>query len=217
LALTLQAITACAQDVDRYLEKIRIQYNQIIDYQADMQIEVDVDFIRMPVKSARIFFKQPDKVKFKSDEFIMLPKVGVDFAVNKLLNSPYRAIFNGFDQNLDGLAIIQILPIDPHSDVILSTVWVDTLLTHIKRAEIFTRSQGNFTIDMTYKENDVLPDKLIISFEIEQMNIPLKFIGKSIEIDKEMMKQSKQTVGSVTVSFSNYHINSGLKDADFLE
>jgi hypothetical protein len=208
-------VVLLAQDAEGYLDRVKAGYDQIKDYQADIQIKVDVDFIRMPVKNATMYFKQPDKVKFKSDEFIMLPKVGADFSLNKMLNTPHRTIFNGFDPERNNSVILQILPTDPKSGVILSTVWVDTLLSQVRKAEIFTRAQGNFNLSMTYRDKEILPGELVISFMIDPMNIPLNFIGKSVDVDEEMLKQSEQSTGTVTVTFINYRINTGLGDGDF--
>lgn len=206
-----------AQDPYKYLDEIRNELDRITDYQADMEVEVDVDFIRMPVKNARVYFKQPDKIRYKSDEFIMLPRMGPDFSINKLMNAPYTAIFNGFDQDSAHSMIVQVLPQVKHPDLILATLWIDTLSVQIVRMEMFTRKQGNFMVDLTYGNERLLPQQLVITFEIDQMNVPLNLMGDMIEIDKEMMKKSESTIGKVYIRFSNYLVNRGINDSYFSE
>lgn len=204
-----------AQDPYPYLDEIKKELDLITDYQADMEIEVDVDFIRMPVKNARVYFKQPDKIRYKSDEFIMLPRMGPDFSINKLMKTPYTAIFNGFDQEVAHCMIVQVLPQLKNPDLILATLWIDTLSLQTIRMEMFTRKQGNFVVDLTYGTERVLPQQLIITFEIDQMNVPLNLMGDMIDIDKEMMKKSEATIGKVYIRFSNYIVNRGIEDSYF--
>ena len=74
------------QERDPYLilDSLKTRLDGIEDYSAEIEIEVDVDFINMPKKHATIYFKQPDRIRFRSKEFIMLPKRGLNnnFATN---------------------------------------------------------------------------------------------------------------------------------------
>lgn len=210
-----------AQEADPYeiLEKMKAITDQVSDYTADLEIEVDVDFIKMPVKHATIYFKRPDKVKFKSDEFIMLPKRGLNNQLTAILNEPYTAIYLGNEVlNEKDQHVIRIVPMGKNPEVILATWWIDKNDFRITKSESNMRKEGSFTIDFLYTDPTVLlPTQMIFSFEIEKLNLPLKFIGKSagMEIDKDSMEDINQ--GRVLVRFSNYSINSSLPEELFIE
>lgn len=210
-----------AQEIDPYkvLGHVKDMADQIKDYTADIEIEVDVDFIQIPVKHATIFFKTPDKIKFKSDEFFMIPKRGFKNVYRDLLNSNYSAIYAG-DEWIDDKAqyIIKIIPLEKKPDVIMATWWIDTANYTISKIESHTRNDGTYMIDFDYNNPDIpLPSMMLISFEIEEMKIPLKFIGKSTGRELEQLNTEDKQTGKVYLRFSNYVINSKLEDTIFDE
>lgn len=210
-----------AQEVDPYkvLGHVKELADQIKDYTADIEIEVDVDFIKIPVKHATIYFKSPDKIKFKSDEFFMIPKRGFKNVYRDLLNSNYSAIYAGDEWIDDKIQyIIKIIPLEKKPDVIMATWWIDTANYTISRIESHTRNDGTYMIDFDYKDPDIpLPSMMQIAFEIEKMKFPLKFIGKSTGVDIDELKTDKKQSGKVYMRFSNYVINSNFEDSIFHE
>jgi hypothetical protein len=54
-----------------------------------------------------------------------------------------------------------------------------------------------------------------ITFEVGHFNIPLKFIGKPIEIDENNLKRGQEKTGVVYLRFSDYQVNMGLDDEFF--
>ena len=205
-----------AQEVDPYeiINRVKTVTDQIKDYTADVEIEVDVDFINIPVKHASIYFKAPDKVKFESDDFFMIPKRAINNTFRKLLDSEYSAIYAG-NEIIDDkdLTIVKIIPLEKKPDIILATVWIDTVNYTISRIESNTRNNGTYIIDFVYNDPRIpLPSIMQISFEIGKMKIPLKFIGKSSGVDMEELKTEGTETGKVYIRFSNYIVNSGIDD-----
>ncbi len=104
------------------------------------------------------------------------------------------------------------------SDIILATLWIDTVNYTISRIESNTRYDGTYNIDFVYNDPRIpLPSIMQISFEIGKMRIPLKFIGKSSGVDMEELKTEGKQKGSVYLRFSNYEVNSFLNDSIFIE
>ena len=66
------------------LEKVRLEFEKIEDYQVDVKIKVDVDFLKMPDREATIFYKKPDKFHIDSENFAMLPKSGLNFSPSRI-------------------------------------------------------------------------------------------------------------------------------------
>lgn len=209
-----------SQETDPYeiIEQLKSRLESIHDYEADIEIEVDVDFISMPVKHARIFYKQPDKIKFKSDEFIMIPKKGFNNQLMAILKEPFNAIYIGeeiIDEQVNH--VIKVIPLGKNPKVILATWWIDRNDFRLTKTESITRDEGSFTISFEYRNEEfVLPDEMIISFSIENMQIPMKFIGKSADSGGDNPKNTtgKQT-GNVIIRFSNYKINQDISDVFF--
>jgi hypothetical protein len=206
------------EDANQILKSALAKQETINDYQVNIEIELDVDFINMPIKHAVMYYKHPQKIKFQSDEFIMLPKKGLHFSLRNILKKDFTSILTGYeyiDQRRHH--IIKVIPTKKHSDIVLSTIWLDTELYVISKVENNTRSNGSHTIDFTYgAQSDVLPSTMKITFEVGHFNIPLKFIGKPIEIDKKKLKKREKKTGVVYLRFSDYKINMGLDD-DFFE
>lgn len=220
LAFTnLNKISAQMSDPYKIIDHVKSVNNQVKDYIADVEIEVDVDFINIPVKHATIYFKSPDKVKFKSDDFFMIPKRSIHNASRNLLKGEYSAIYVGYEiLNTKDHYVIKIIPLEKKPDIIMATWWVDTTHFLISKIESNTRKNGTYTINFTYNDPLIsLPAMMIVSFEIEIMKIPLKFIGKSSGVDmKDLNSEGKQT-GNVYLRFSNYKINTGIDNSFYDE
>jgi len=190
----------------------------ILDYEADVEIDVDVDFIRMPVKEVTVYYKAPDKIKFKSDEFFMLPRRGLDQSIRQVLMGEHTSVLVG--QEYIGTRyhhIIKVIPLSRKSDLVLATLWVDSTTFLITKMENYSRSRGNFNVFLEYYEDIQLPSKISIEFEVKEINFPMDFINRTIEIDREKMKSDTLKTGYVYLRFSDYKINYGVNEAVFID
>ena len=204
------------KNADEILQPVKENFSKIKDYTADALINVNVDFVRIPDKNAVVYYKQPDKFRFKAEGFAMLPKKGANATAMQILQGDYTAVHAGEAVvNNVRTDIIKVIPLDPNSDVILSTLWIDAT-SKVQRIESTTRNQGSYTIDFKYNTTNPfhLPTQLVINFDVEKMNIPL---GLSLDIENFGKKKdnTKNTRGVVTVTYSNYKVNTGLSDSVF--
>ena len=210
-----------AQEVnpDSVLLKVKQKLELIKDYKADIEISLDVDFIKMPDKHAKMYFKHPDKVRFTSDEFIMLPKSGIGFSVRKILKDGYIAVFGGLEEiNSKPHYVIKIIPESRRSDIVLSTLWINIGNSLISKMENTTRDNGSYIISFDYNDPVVeLPTEIEISFRVENLKIPLKFIGKNTVVDKDEFNDGGTKQGSVFIKFTYYEVNQGIEDSFFDE
>ena len=76
---------AQSKDPDEILKNVITNFNKVNDYVVDVNIKVDVDFLKVPETKAKIYFKQPDKVHLEAEGFAMLPKNGMEFSPSSLL------------------------------------------------------------------------------------------------------------------------------------
>ena len=209
-----------SKNPDSILDRVKEEFNKIDDYTVDVKIKVDVDFLKMPDREAKIFFKKPDKIHIESEGFAMLPKEGLNFSPLGLLNSKYSSFYVREDA-LNGIetSVIKVIPLEGGSDVILSTLWVDTKRDLILKVESSRKPQGTFVIDLDYLKTDKgfwLPSSMIFSFSIDRSILPRQFNFDADSDDKKAREDSTKTrTGKVFLDYSNYKINTGLSDEIF--
>ena len=130
IIFTLLMFTIAAaqtRDPEAILNKVKNEFSKIEDYEVDVTIKIDINFLKVPESKAKIYFKQPDKVKLKSQGFALLPREGLNFSPSRLLNNDYTAIYSKLD-SIDGryVDVIKVIPMGDSSDVVLTSLWVDS-------------------------------------------------------------------------------------------
>lgn len=205
-------------DPKAVLDKIVKHFNQVKDYEVYIKVIVNVDFLKVPESNAKLFFKQPDKVRIKSESFALLPKEGLDFSPTTILSKNYTAFFEKHDTyNNSKVSVIKVIPLGQTSDVILSTLWIDESKHLIRKIETTTKSSGTYMIELKYDKGEfshILPSEMLFTFNVNQLNIPTSFTG-DINNNKNKKKSEKPVVGTVKVYYNNYLINKDLKDSIF--
>ena len=217
------SITAQDKNAELILDAVKEKFNKIKDYEVDVKISVDVNFLKVPETAAKIYFMQPDLVKLDSEGFALLPKEGVNFSPVKLLNEDYTAIFIKEDifQN-HKVDVVKVIPNNDSSGVVLSTLWIDIEGHYIRKVETTTKTNGTLKIELIYKEKEKwgLPSSAIFSFNVSDVQLPAAFSGE-IGGDQNENKNSKRggkesMSGKVTLTYTNYKVNKGIS-ADFFE
>ena len=207
------------KDPEAILEKVKLEFEKIDDYQVDVKIKVDVDFLKMPEREATIFYKKPDKFHIDSENFAMLPKSGLNFTPLGFLNYKYSAFYERED-TIDEIrtSVIKVIPLEGDADVILSTFWVDTKRNLILKVESSRKPQGSYIIDLKYlktSENFWLPSSMVFSFTVDRSLIPRFDATEDTESNKNSKDSEKEETGKVYLNYSNYKVNIGLSDELF--
>lgn len=202
-------------DPERMIEETKLKFSSIRDFTAEVEIEINVHFINVPDKKARIFYKYPDKLKFKSKSFLLIPKKGIGFTIFELLENKYASIYIG-KRLVKGRELneIKVIPLDEGSDIALATLFIEPDEDLIYYMEATTRNSGFFTSEFEYGSFAPLPESNRIRFEVDEVRMPLKFMGKT-NIDQSKMKEG--AMGEVILRFHDYEINRGLVDEQFGE
>lgn len=193
-------------DIARVLDSTKSQLNQINSYTVDATFKVDIDFVNMPDKIATIHFQAPDKFDIETDGFLMVPKIGMKPMTKQLDLDNYHAVYLGKEEvNGDSCFVVKMIPKKRNSKIVLATLWIREDNYLVSRWEVFTKKAGNIVIDLFYR-NHILPSQMVFSFELSGMNIPLKYFGNEVEVDKSGLKNAENQKGKVVVSFENYQI-----------
>lgn len=219
--ISLQLAFSQKKDPEKIIEEVKHNFNKVEDYVVDVNIKVDVEFLKVPETNATIYFKQPGKIHLESEGFAMLPKEGMDFSPVGLLEKEYTAIYERLD-TLNGFRtdVIKVIPLTETSDVFLTTLWVDESKYIIRRVESSPKIGGTFSIELKYDNSKTgypLPSGMIFTFNVDRMNLPKGMTGEMNESRELNEKKPKTTTGKVFITYKNYKVNKGIPDSVFEE
>lgn len=208
LLFILTSTLTNAQKIDADLLRIKQRMDSVQQFTANVILDLDVPFIKMPTKAAKIKYAKGKKMEFSSSDFVMLPRRGLDFSLNEIFKYPFITVDRGTDtRHGKVLKVINVIPTDNRSDLALATLYMDTRAGRIAESEINTRKNGTYNLLMQYAPgNSVLPAYVEATFAIERLKIPLNFMGKDTKIDRKKMRGMETKTGKIKMRFENYSI-----------
>lgn len=211
------------QKSEDILAKVKENFGKVNDYEVNVKIRVDVNFLKVPDSQAKIYYKQPDKIKLKSEGFALLPKEGLNFSPYSFLEGDHTSILDK-EQVTEGhpCYIVKVIPLGDRGDLILTTLWIDKDRYIIRKIESTTKTNGTFSIDLKYADNlkYPLPSSMVFTFNVQKMQMPKEITGDMGEEDNEAKDKgsaNKTTTGKVYINYSDYKVNTGLSDSIFDE
>jgi len=206
-------------DPDEILDRVKEAFKNILDYEVDIQIKIDVDFLKVPDSEAKLYFKQPNKIHVEAEKFALLPRQGLDFSPLGLLSGKYTALYEREDTIRDlPTSVVKIIPLGNDGDIILSTFWVDQTRDLIIRMESTKKPTGTFRIDFTYEKYDdnyEMPSQMEFTFTVDRMMFQRGMDGQSDDDEEDSDKKSNSRTGKVYITYTNYKVNQGLPDELF--
>jgi len=196
------------QQIDQDLLRIKKRMDSVKQFSASLILDLDVPFIKMPTKTAKVNYVIGQKMKFASDDFVMLPKRGLDFSLSEIFKYPFITVDRGSEKrNGRMIKVINIIPTTNQSDLALATIYMDTKAVRVVQSEINTRKEGSYTLMMNYAQlKDILPAYVEATFAIEKLKIPLNFMGKGTSIDRKKMRSMETKTGKIKMRIANYNI-----------
>lgn len=217
----LISVSLSAQNKDPYkiLDEVKSRFDRVKDYSVDVSVKLDINFIKVPDMKAKVYFKQPDKVKLESKGFAMLPKQGVSFSPAALLKGNYTAVFvksekiDGFDAD-----VIKVIPDNDTTDIVLSTVWIDASKFLVRKVEITGKKMGTQQINLSYSGDMKfnLPSQIKFTFNLGDIQMPPD-ISAPQQQDEHSRRNRGPLKGTVIVTYQNYSVNQGIADSFFEE
>lgn len=222
LTVFLIHATGFSQDPRALIAKVNGKFRQVENYQTDVVIKTEIPFIKMLPVTATLYFKQPDKMRMKSNGIAILPKQGFDDLLRALADTiTYTAIYQGEDAIRSiPVSVVSIIPIEDSSDMILGKFWINPQKSLVLRSQITTRANGTILSEYVYGkyEQFALPDSMTVTVDTKKFKIP-KAVAADINnynsSEKDPSKQSKK--GKIMLAFTNYKINKGIPDSIFKE
>jgi hypothetical protein len=198
-----------AQVVDADLLKIKKRMDSIEQFTANLRLDVDISFIRMPTKYAVMKYKKGQPANFTSDNFVMIPKRGLDFTLTGIFEYPIITVDRGTEiKNGKTYKTINVIPTDKRADYTIATMVIDIENQRIAESEISTKKEGTYTLTLQYdNEKMVLPGLLEVDFEVDRIKMPFNFMGKDTYIDRDKMRKEEVKTGKIFLRITNYQLN----------
>lgn len=208
IVLFLLSVSSKAQNIDADLLKIKQRMDSIQQFSAKLKLDVDINFINMPTKYASMSYTKGKPIKFSSSDFVMIPKRGLDFSLNRLFEYSFITVPRGVvTKNGKKYKALNIIPTDDKADFSIALLLLDIPNMRVAETEISTKKDGAYTLKLNYENTSkVLPSLVEVSFEIERIKIPINFMGKDTDIDRKKMKAEGVKTGKIYLSISNYLI-----------
>lgn len=197
-----------AQNIDTDLLKIKQRMDSILQFSAKLKLDVDINFINMATKYASMNYTKGKPIKFTSSDFVMIPKRGLDFSLNRLFEYSFITVPRGeIIKNGKKYKALNIIPTDEKADFSIALLLIDIPNTRVAETEISTKKEGLYNLILSYENaTKILPALVEVNFEIERIKIPINFMGKDTDIDRKKMKADGVKTGKIYLSISNYLI-----------
>jgi hypothetical protein len=210
------------QSAETIIQQVRAKLDLVNDYEASGKMKTNVVFIKAPVATVKVYYKKPNKLRINNESGIsFVPKGSVNINLNSIFlagTAEFDIIDVGRESNTN-LRIIKLLPKDEGADIVLSTLYIDTALSLIRKAKTTTKENGTYELEMTYGKYSAygLADKIVFSFNTKDYKLPK---GVTFDYDdgskkKEDADALKNKKGKVEIVYSSYIINKGVADSVF--
>ncbi|MDX2173432.1 MAG: hypothetical protein SFY56_09940 [Bacteroidota bacterium] len=218
LSFTLIYINSKAQQPNKILNLVYSKINKANNYSVDVNIKVDLPFIKMLPINAKIYFKQKDKFKVDSKSIAIVPKQGF-VQLTKLINdtNAFTAMYQSSESiNGNKISLINVIPLSDTGDVVLGKLWVDEKQQVIIKSQITSKQNG--TILTTYEYGKYidfgLPDVMVFEVDIKKFKIP-KAVAADINTTQKKEAEKVGKKGKIIIKLTNYLVNKGISDYVF--
>jgi hypothetical protein len=199
------SITLAQSSADDILKNLQKKLTSTGKYEVNINIKIDVKFIKIKNRTGIMYFYPPDSIRFKIDGFAFLPKKGFNSQLTSLTSQNVTALGMG-QEKINGILceVIKVIPLDINSEIVLAQIWVDKTKNRMMKMTTITKSQGSSSTDFEYSIQNKydLPSKMTISFEIKNQKLPSSFTGDFDQIDETLIPETDK--GSVIISYSNF-------------
>jgi hypothetical protein len=199
-------------------------YHGLHDYTVKIQANVAMPNVRIPDFSAMLYFKRPDKFKITTKSFAPVPRGSAIFNPFRFDPEKNQITFKQM-QNLNGVPsmLFKVEPGEEEKRIRFYHVWVGGNPKHIMQVESFAVSGTRALIKLTYRpagQNDdkwLLPDKVDAHLTFpEGMDSSESLIAKNSPLSAgRTLIEPVTGKGNITISYSDWQINTGLDDLFF--
>lgn len=185
------------------------------DYTATIRVTVDLPGVKMPERTARLYYKRPDKVHLESRDVVMVPKQALVMGeLGTALTKESQVVLAGQSRR-DGVPYY-FLKITPSRDRAVSDrllVWVRGDRFTVERLEGFVGSQREFAVSW---EHQLVAKRYWLARRLVAQ-VPGRRLRRHHGPPEPEESREKTGPGTVTVQFTDLKVNTGLPDSLFVE
>ncbi len=221
LFILVQQITN-AQNINVLVANTKSKIEQVKDYTALGKMKTNVSFLKLPIANIKLYFKNPNKFKLKSEKGVsFVPKGSININLNSLFAENNFTIIDAGSEKIDNITVrvAKLLSNDDNSDLVLTTLYIDPVRFLILKSKTTTKESGTYELKMNYKKYAEygLPDKILFSFNTKDYKLPkgITFDFDDGTTNKSTPKTEKFKKGEIEILFSNYEINKGISNDIF--
>jgi len=199
--------TVSAQDAEPILNKLVTKLEKVKPYTVNLKINIDVEFLKIKERKAKLVYNGPDDIDISSDDFMLMPKNGAQMEYLGIIKNRSAAIYEGTEKDSKGntLTKIKIIPGKNKDGVILANMEIDEKTNRIIRMKAFTESNGSFISEFEYGNNLFdMPSKVKLEFDMKNFQIPAHLSGDIDAVGKKKSDKKETTTGKVVITYSGY-------------
>jgi hypothetical protein len=201
-------------------------YRNLSDYTVKIQVKVMIPGLRMPDFAADLYFKKPDKLHIETKSFAPIPRNSGFFDPFQFDPEKNRITFiQTVNLNNMQAELYKVEPGESETRVRFYNVWVGGNPRRILQMENHSFKGTKALVKLTYKnveqglENWLMPEKAHIHLtfpEGMQRQDNSSFLIKDNPVSAGRSKpEEMQGEGDIYISYSDWHINTGLDDSLF--
>jgi outer membrane lipoprotein-sorting protein len=204
-------------DADEILTKIGKRFDEVEDFSAVIDADINMERVQIPKMHAEVFFKKPDKVHFSSQSFLLVPREGI--ALNPSVFKEHYLATSVTRESAGGIRLMKLVLVakDAKTRLRALSMWVNPMFWIITKIETAPYEGRTLSMSFTYEfqqEKYWLPSKMVASFASDSDKMQ-KDSAPSLENQMESAQRSMPRTGTVTIVYSDYKINIGLSDELF--
>lgn len=183
------------------------------DYTATVQVTVNMPGIQVPQRTAKLYFKRPDKLHVESKGIVMIPRQALLMGdLGTQLARQARVILAAKGQK-DGapLYFIKVLPPEGQATSDRLLVWIRGDRFTIEKLEVHKGGQREIAVQW---EHQLVNGRFWLMKRL-QAEVSMRQMGQRRRSGEA--SRTPTGPGTITVVFSNVRVNSGLPDSLFVE
>ncbi len=211
-----------AQNINILVANTKSKIEQVKDYTALGKMKTNVAFLKLPIANVKVYFKNPNKFKLKSEKGVsFVPKGSMNINLNSIFTENNFTIIDAGSEKIDNIPVrvAKLLPNDDNNDLVLTTLYIDPVRLLILKSKTTTKESGTYELKMNYNKYATysLPDKILFSFNTKDYKLPkgITFDFDDGTTNSSTPKTEKYKKGEIEILFSNYEINKGISDEIF--
>jgi hypothetical protein len=201
------------EEAVRYLDAIEKKYSELKDYTADVNVHFDIETFKTPDMKARLYFKAPDKMKVESKGIFFFPREGGYFNPGLFKKDDFEIKI--LEPATEGKKEVRLKIVPKKKEragreFVLLIDLKDNLVREIQTSQ-FDGRETKAKIEYGRYGSFELPKYILLTLDLPSVDPGEKRGFGPFE------QKSERVTGTIEITYTNYKVNTGLKDEIFTQ